>query len=155
MIVAIFQYGITHDITQTVKPTSYFSGWKHPISTKTSSILQALMACLDVFDAKDFDWAGPRSGAAGTSATNVWMGYLFVIMRKKWDLLVGESKGALWFAWNTMRSSLSSVSLLNNDSKVDTFVVSQNFHRWQEEVWKKVICARGITGKKVQSQGNH
>ena len=95
MIVAIFQDGIKHDITQIVKPTSYLSNWNHPASTNNSSCLQALMACLDVFDDKDFDWAGPRSGAAGTSATEIWMGDLSIIVQNRLDLLVGDSKGAL------------------------------------------------------------
>ena len=120
IIVAIFQDGITHDITQIVKPTSYLSGCNHPASTNTSSLLQALMAFLDVFDAKDLNCTEPISGAAGTSATNVWMEDLSVIVQNRWELLFGDSKGALWLAWNTMCSSLSSVSLLNNDSKVDT-----------------------------------
>ena len=83
MIVAIFQDGITHDITQTVKPKTYLSSWNHPVSTNNLSGLQALMALLEVFDAKDLDWAEPRSGAAGTSATNIWMGDLSIIVQNR------------------------------------------------------------------------
>jgi hypothetical protein len=32
-------------------------------------------------------------------------------------------------------------------------VVSQTFHRWQWGLWKKVMCARGITGKIICARG--